>query len=76
MDTKELADVFERARNWPEEDQERLIELAREIEGAQADDGVMTAEERAAIEEGMAQARRGEFLSDAEEAALWRRLGA
>jgi predicted transcriptional regulator len=32
-------------------------------------------EAAAAIDEGLAQARRGEFASDAEIAALWRRHG-
>ena len=34
-----------------------------------------TAEERADIEEAMAQADRGEFASDAEIAAMWKRFG-
>ena len=34
---------------------------------------VMTSEERAAVREGLEQARRGEFVSDDEMAALWKK---
>ena len=36
---------------------------------------VMNDEERAAVREGMDQARRGEFVSDDEMDALWKKYG-
>ena len=75
MDAKELAEVLERAQSWPEEDQERLIELAREIEADRSGVYVMTPEEEEAVNRGLAQADRGEFATDEEVAAVWKKLG-
>jgi predicted transcriptional regulator len=54
----------------PEEDQEALAEYARELRAARTGVYVIMSEEEAAIEEGLAQADRCEFASDAEIAAL------
>lgn len=70
-----LKDIIESARRWPEEDQAELAELAREIEARRTGIYVMSDEERAAVDEGLAQLRRGEVVSDAEMRALWKRLG-
>ena len=75
MTSKNFAEVMERARTWPEEDQERLADLARVIESERTGVYVVSADERAAIEEGLAQAKRGEFASDEEVAAMWKRFG-
>jgi hypothetical protein len=67
--------LLERVESWPEEDQEELVELAREIEARRT--GVYTpspAEERA-IREGLAQLNRGEALSEAEMEPFWKRCG-
>lgn len=64
-------EVLERVPAWPEEDQEELAEIAREIEGRRNGLYVLTAEEQAAIE----AARRGGFVSDADIAAFWKRHG-
>jgi len=74
--TKEQIDaVLESVRSWPEQDQEELIELAREIEARRSGVYVMTDEERAAVQEGLDQARRGEFVPDDEMNAFWKRYG-
>lgn len=69
-------DVFERAKTWPREDQEALAAYARELE-AERSGGVyvMTAEERAAVAEGLAQAKRGEFATDDDMRTLRKRFG-
>ena len=69
-------DVFERAKTWPPEDQEALAEFARELE-AEPNGGVyvMSAEERAAVAEGLAQAKRGEFATDDDLRTLRKRFG-
>lgn len=76
MASKTLIDVLERAKSWPAEDQEALAEYARALE-AERTGGVyvMTAEERAAVEEGLAQADRGEFVPEDEMEEFWKRAG-
>lgn len=74
--TKEQIDaVLESVRSWPQQDQEELVEVAREIEARRTGVYVMNDEERAAVHEGWDQARRGEFVSDHEMDAFWKRFG-
>ena len=62
-------------RSRPAEDQEDLIELAREIQARRTGVYVMTDDERAAVREGLEQARRGEFVPDEEMDAFWKKIG-
>jgi predicted transcriptional regulator len=64
MTTKTLQDVMEYAASWPREDQEELAEYAREIEARRSGIYTMSDDERIAVAKGMAQADRGEFVSD------------
>jgi hypothetical protein len=64
-------DILRKIADWPEEDQEELAELAREIEARRTGVYVLSEEERAAI----AEARRGSFVSDEDAAAFWQRHG-
>jgi predicted transcriptional regulator len=74
--TKEQIDaVLENVRSWPDQDQEELIEIAREIEARRVGIYVMDDDERAAVQEGLDQAARGEFVSDEEMTALWKKYG-
>jgi len=66
-----VKDLLRKAENWPEEDQQELAELAREIEARRTGVYALSEEERAAI----ADARRGAFASDDEAAAFWKRHG-
>jgi len=50
---------LENVRSWPQEDQEELVECAREI---------------AAVREGVEQARRGEFVLDDEIDVFWKQI--
>ncbi len=59
---------------WPEEDQEALAEAAREIEALRTGVYTMSPAEEAAVAEGLAQAERGDFASDARIAELWNRV--
>lgn len=63
--------VLQKIAAWPEEDQEELAELAREIEMRRTGIYELSEDERAAI----ADARRGAFASEAEAAAFWKRHG-
>jgi hypothetical protein len=72
--TKLLEKAIAQARALPPEDQDTLaaVLLAMTDEGggiAPLDDAA-----RAAIREGLEQARRGEFVPEAEIAALWKRF--
>jgi hypothetical protein len=73
--TKLLEKAIARLRAMPPEDQDTL---AAAVLLAMTDDGGGVAplddEARAAIRAGLEQARRGEFVSEAEIAALWKRL--
>jgi len=62
-------DILEKVADWPEEDQEELAELAREIEARRTGVYVLSEAERTAI----AEARQGAFVSDEDIAAFWKR---
>ena len=64
-------EILEKVARWPEEDQEELAELAREIEASRTGIYALSNAERAAI----ADARRGMFASDDDAAAFWKRHG-
>jgi hypothetical protein len=57
--------------SWPQEDQEELVEVAREIRARRTGVYVLSDEERAAI----ADARKGAFVSDEEMTIFWKRHG-
>jgi hypothetical protein len=61
---KTLREVLEHAATWPREDQEELAEFAREIEARRTGTYTMSDEERIAVGRGLAEADRGEFVSD------------
>jgi predicted transcriptional regulator len=52
------------AETWPREDQDELAEYAREIEARRTGLYSMCADERAAVNQGMAEADQGKFVSD------------
>ena len=64
-------EVLQKVADWPEEDQEELAELAREIEARRTGVYVLSDAERTAI----AEARQGAFVSDEDVAAFWKRHG-
>jgi predicted transcriptional regulator len=66
MTKEQINAVLEGVRSWPKQDQEELVEIAREIEARRTGVYVMSDEERAAVREGLDQARRGEFVPDDE----------
>ena len=73
MTKEQINAVLESVRSWPQQDQEELVELAREIEARRSGVYVMSDEERAAVQEGLDQARRGEFVPDDEMNAFWKK---
>jgi predicted transcriptional regulator len=74
MTKHEIRAVLDRVLTWPADKQEAAADLLLMLE-AQEEFYEPTEEERIAIREGLAQAKRGEFASDEEMAALWRKFG-
>jgi predicted transcriptional regulator len=62
--TKPIDDVLDRVKSWPAEDQAALMSFADEIEALRSGKYVLSADEAAAVDEGLAQLDRGEFASE------------
>jgi predicted transcriptional regulator len=73
MTKDQIEAVLDRVRAWPPERQEDAARVLLQMEAAGTEVHVLSDDERAAIEEGMAQARRGEFATDEEVAAVFNR---
>lgn len=70
---KVLETIFAKATTWPKKAQEELARAAQEIEQKHVGVYKLSEEERAAVEEGLAEAKRGEFVSDEDMDAFWNR---
>ena len=71
---KRLESLLERVSAWPEQAQVELARIIDELEQQYSDEVYqLSDDERAAIDEGLAQADRGEFVSDEEMAAFFKR---
>jgi len=75
MTKEQINSILENIRSWPEEDQEELVEVAREILARRIGVYLMNDEEREAVGEGLDQARRGEFVPDDEMESFWKQIG-
>jgi len=67
--------LLDRVADWPEEAQAELLQSVIDIEIKHFGTYRLSDEERAAVHEGLAQARRGEFVPDGVMAELFKRLG-
>jgi hypothetical protein len=65
-----LKDAFKAAETWRDEDQEALVEAAREIEAQRTGIYHATGDELAGIDRGLEAAREGRFASDEAVAAV------
>ena len=72
MTKHEVKAVLERILSWPPEQQEEAAELLLALEARAGEFYHPTDEEWAAVQEGLAEADRGEFLSDEEMERFWR----
>jgi predicted transcriptional regulator len=73
--TKVLDDAIEKVRRLPEDRQAYVAEVLEQIAAAGSDLFVIPDDHRAAVLEGLGQAERGEFATDEEMAALWKKCG-
>ena len=74
--TKALEQAIAKVRELPEADQDLAADFLFALAEKQSEPEKLDAETRAAILEGLAQAERGEFVSDEEMAAFFRQRGA
>ena len=56
--------ILDRVADWPEEAQAELVQAVSDIEAKHLGVYRLSDDERAAVKEGLAQAERGEFVSD------------
>lgn len=73
--TKLLEQAIARVRKLPNEDQDTLGAVILSMADEEVSSVILDRETRAAIREGLEQARRGEFVPDKEIKALWKRHG-
>ncbi|MGY3080061.1 putative transcriptional regulator [Bradyrhizobium sp. LM6.10] len=73
--TKVREDVIEKVRRLPEDRQAYVAEVLEQIVASDGDPFVVPEEHREAVLEGLGQAERGEFATDEEMAALWKKCG-
>ena len=71
--SKTLEEILERVKSWPKERQDDAARVLEALEQSGTDVYQLSDEERAAVEVGLEQARRGEFVSDADMEAFWNR---
>jgi len=68
--------ILDQVASWPQQDQDELAEYAREIEARRSGVYVLSDEEWDDLQEGIAQADRGEFVADDVVAKADKRHGA
>ena len=72
-DSKPLGTLLERAESWPDEAQAELVRFMIDMEAKHFGAYRLSDEDRTHIERSLAAAKRGEFASDEEVAALFNR---
>ncbi len=75
MTKDQIAAIIERFRAWPEERQAYAAEILLLIEAQDVPPLRVSDDEWEAIQEGNSQAERGEFVSDADMSAFFKRNG-
>ena len=63
--------LLEQVESWPEEDQEELAEVAREIEARRKGVYRLSEAERQGVEKGLRAMREGRYASDERVAAIF-----
>jgi hypothetical protein len=72
---KVLEQAIEKIKGLPEDQQAYAAEVLEHIVAAGSGEFHVPDDHRAAVLEGLEQAKRGEFASDEEMAALWKKCG-
>jgi hypothetical protein len=71
--SKRLEKALEAVRTWPHDRQDAAAEVLEHMHRLTTAPYELSPEEQADLEEALAEARRGEFASDAEVAAMFAR---
>jgi hypothetical protein len=75
MTKEQIKAVLERVLTWPPERQADAADILLTLEAREGELYHPADDEWSAIEEGLEQARRGEFVPDEEMDAFWKRHG-
>jgi predicted transcriptional regulator len=73
--TKLLEEAIKKVRDLPEADQNEAAEMLLSVASKSNEPIALDDETRAAVREGLEQAKRGEFVSDQDMTAFFRRHG-
>ncbi len=65
--------LLEQVASWPAENQEELVEYAREIEARRSGVYCLSEDEREGVERGLVAMREGKFASEEQIAAIFRK---
>jgi hypothetical protein len=68
-------EILGRVATWPQEDQDELADIARDIEARRRGVYQPTPEEEKAIREGLTELERGDWTSEEAMRAFWVRCG-
>jgi predicted transcriptional regulator len=71
MTKEQLEEIFARVRTWPEERLDDVVEVLLAMEQANGADDDLTEEDWTDLEEGLAEADRGEFVPEEEMQAFF-----
>jgi hypothetical protein len=73
--TKVLEEAIEKVRRLPEDRHADVAEILEQIAASGSEPFSVPESHRAAVLQGLAEAERGEYVSDADMAALWNKCG-
>jgi hypothetical protein len=76
MTKEQIKDILDRVMTWPPDRREEAAEMLLLLESREGEMYHPSDDEWEAIQQGLAEAERGEFVSDEEMELLWKRLGA
>jgi predicted transcriptional regulator len=72
---KVLKEAIDKIKRLPEDRQAYAAEILEQIAALGSEPFAVPGDHRAAVLEGLGQAERGEFVSEEEVAALWKKCG-
>jgi predicted transcriptional regulator len=73
--TKVLEEAIEKVRRLPEDRHADVAEILEQIAASGSEPFSVPESHRAAVLQGLAEAERGEYVSDNDMAALWKKCG-
>jgi predicted transcriptional regulator len=73
--TKVLEEAIEKVRRLPEDRHADVAALLEQIATSGSEPFIVPESHRAAVLQGLAEAERGEYVSDSDMAALWKKCG-